>query len=432
MRTRWLLIRTGLLVLCSGLLVAHAGHEENSPLSWDNLPARIDAEVEDGFAGVLVVVRDGEVVLEDAFGYANREKKIPNRMDTIFAIGSTPIDFTHIGILILLDQDKLKLSDPIGTFFDEVPADKRAITIEHLMTGGSGLQNFHGDPKETNPDHPWIDRDEAMRRIFAQELLFAPGEGNEHSHSAWGVLAAIIEIVSGESYEKFTTKRIFKPLGMNDTRFYGEPYDESRMAVGYGHLSNGEVNAPSFWGKTSWLVMGSGGQVSTLGDMLRFVRAIYEGKLLSESSQQRLLRGWDGVLAGGDAFGFEIVYTADPQNMMIMISNNNPPGRMGQTMEFGEAVARLSMGRTMPKFSLGVRLQIDLPDGISIAGVMEGSAAKRDGLKKGDRLIGIGGQPFGDDPMALLDPYLSSGEAIPFEIEREGTPMKVTVKPNPR
>jgi CubicO group peptidase (beta-lactamase class C family) len=434
MRTQ-LRIKIGLLAFCSGLIAAHAQPRDAlaaPPLSWDNLAARIDAEVEDGFAGALVVVRDGEIALEGAYGYANREKKIRNRMDTIFAIGSTPIDFTHVGILMLLDQGKLKLSDPIETFFDDIPADKRAITVEHLMTGRSGLQNFHGVPEDGNPDHPWIDRNEAMRRIFAQKLLFSPGEGNEHSHSAWGVLAAILEIVSGESYQEFTTKRIFEPLGMKDTGFFGEPYDETRMAVGYGHLVSGEVNAPSYWGKTSWLVLGSGGQVSTVGDMLRFVRAMNDGKLLSETSHQRFQDNWGGILAGGDAFGFEIVYTTDPQNMMILISNYNPPDRVGQTTQFAEALALLSLGRSMPRFSLGVRLEVDHEQGVTIAGVVEGSAAERDGLQAGDRLIGAGGTPFDGDPLDVLDPFLSSGDPIEFEIERAGKSMKVTVKPDPR
>ncbi|MGD8375236.1 MAG: serine hydrolase domain-containing protein, partial [Acidobacteriota bacterium] len=248
------------------LQIAFIGAAEpasQEPLTWENLEARLEEEAEAGFSGAVVVVRDGKTVLDRGYGLANREKRIPNRPDTIFAIGSTPIDFTKAGILLLAQQGKLGLDDPITKYFPDVPQDKRGITLRQLMTGRSGLRNFHGRPSDPNPDHTWIDRDEAMRRIFEGELLFPPGEGRRHSHSAWGVLAAVIEIVSGQSYPEFTEEHLFGPAGMVDTGFFGEPYPEDRMAVGYGDDTSGEINAPPYWGPTSWLVMGSGGQVST-------------------------------------------------------------------------------------------------------------------------------------------------------------------------
>jgi len=409
-----------------------AGEEPREDLTWDNLDARISAAVEEGFSGVILAVHDGETVLNGAFGMANREEGIPNRPDTIFGIGSTPIDFTHVGILMLAQQGKLSFDDPITKYFDDVPQDKRSITIQHLMTGASGLQNFHGKPSDGNPDHAWIDRDEAMRRIFAQQLLFEPGEGDEHSHSAWGVLAAILEIVSGESYQAFTEKHIFKPLGMVDTGFYGEVYPKERMAVGYGMRSNGKINAPPYWGPTSWLVLGSGGQVSTVGDMYRFVSGMRAGKLLDDEMRRRLFSTWQGVLAGGSIFGYEILYTTDPDNMMILISNYNPDGGQSSAVQLAEELAGLSQGRTRPKFSLGIGLDFDSDLGLTVSRVVTGSAAERDGLQAGDKLTRANGNPFGDDPMAVLDPFLASGERIEFAIVRDGKKMTVAVKPDPR
>jgi CubicO group peptidase (beta-lactamase class C family) len=411
---------------------AEPERREQETLTWETLDARIESAVEDGFSGVILAIRDGEPVLDGAFGMANREQGIPNRKNTIFGIGSTPIDFTHVGILMLAEQGKLTLDDPITKYFDNVPEDKRSITLRHLMTGGSGLQNFHGQPADGNPDHAWIDLDEAMRRIVAQELLFEPGQGNEHSHSAWGVLAAVLEIVSGESYQEFTEKRIFKPLGMVDTGFYGEKIPQERMAVGYGMMSNGEVNAPPYWGPTSWLVLGSGGQVSTVGDMHRFVTGMRGGKLLNEEMRERFLSSWRGVLAGGSIFGYEIIYTTDADNMMILISNYNPDGGDSTAVALAEDIANLTMGRTRPRFSLGIGLEMDSETGLTVSQVVAGSAAERDGLKTGDRLISANGTPFGDDALAVLDPFLASGEKITFAIEREGKKLSVGVQPNPR
>ena len=311
------------------------------PLTWESLAQRMQQEAAGGFAGVLLVVRDGATVLNEAWGLANREKGIANTPETIFAIGSTPIDFTKAAIL-LLDQDEiLDLDQPITDFFEDVPADKRAITVRHLMTGGSGLQDFLGLPTDTDPDHFWIDRAEAVRRIFAQTLLFEPGRGRQHSHAAWGLLAAIVEIASETSYRDFTRELLFEPAGMTSTGFFGDPIDEQRCAVGYGMLRDGEVNVPPFWGPTSWLVLGSGGMVSTTGDMLRWLRTVRAGKILGPQAQALYWGPPGGVLAGGDVFGFEILYTEGPDTLFVLISNGIDASNRRRFNRLGKDLARL-------------------------------------------------------------------------------------------
>src|SRR5262245_26075862 len=112
--------------------------EMRRPLSWETVSERLDQEPAEGFSGALVLVRDGKVFLEKGYGFADRAAKIPNTPKTIFGIGSTPIDFTKAGILLLAQRNKLKLSDPITKYFKDVPADKAEMTLEHLMTGRSG------------------------------------------------------------------------------------------------------------------------------------------------------------------------------------------------------------------------------------------------------------------------------------------------------
>src|SRR5262245_27896436 len=117
------------------MLPAALSADEPPPVTWDTLEARMKWEADHGFAGVVLVARDGDVALHKAYGLANREKQSPMRPDTILAIGSTPIDFTKAGILLLAERGKLNLNDAIGKYFDNVPEDKKAITIRHLMTG---------------------------------------------------------------------------------------------------------------------------------------------------------------------------------------------------------------------------------------------------------------------------------------------------------
>lgn len=405
------------------------------PLSWDTLEARMDAEAKAGFSGAVLVVRDGKIVLDRGYGLANREEKIAATKDTIFAIGSTPIDFTKAGILLLIQDKKLALDEKLPAFFEGVPEDKRAITVGYLMTGRSGLRDFHDVPTDRDPDHSWIDRGEAVKRILAQELLFEPGKGREHSHSAWGLLAAILEIRSGKSYPEFARERLFAPAGMKDTGFFGEPIPKERLAIGYGMKKDGETNAPPFWGKTSWLVMGSGGMVSTTGDLLRWNRAMREGRILPKESAEKFFGPVGSVFDGGDMYGFEILYTEGPGSQFILVSNAVDRASRAKFEKLGQDLVGLVQGRAARKFGLGVEFAVQALDestSIVVKRVLPGGAAERDGLRADDVVVAIGGQPAGEDALAVLGPYLESGKAIPFTVKRGSERIELTVKPDPR
>lgn len=331
------------LVFLLGTSTDACAAEQAPAVTWDTLDERMQWEVEQGFSGVVLLAREGGIVFHKAYGLANREQRIAMRADSILAIGSTPIDFTMAAALLLIERDKLHLSDPITKFLSDVPADKRAITIGYLLTQKSGLPDFHDLPGDRNRDHARIDRDEAVRRILNQKLLFAPGKGQKSSHSAWGLLAAIVEIVSGQTYEEFTCEHLFKPAGMRDTGFFGEPCPESRMAVGYGPQRDGEINAPPYWGKTSWLVMGSGGQVSTAQDMWLWTRYL-RTRLLSKKSLVYFGSGGEMATAG-NAYGFEVMYAGNAQSFMIVLTNSANRDNLPRLYQLGESLTALVTGR---------------------------------------------------------------------------------------
>ena len=423
------------IVMClftSAAFASWQSPDDPPSISWNSIGERMEFEAkEHDFCGSVLVVRNGEIAFQKSYGMANREKSIANNNDTIYAVGSTPIDFTKASILLLVDRGKVALEDPITKYFQNVPDDKQSITVQHLMSGRSGLLDFHDVPGDENPDHTWIDRDEAVKRIFAQKLLFEPGSKRQHSHSAWGLLAAIVEIASGKSYPEFTRENIYEPLGMKDTGFFGESYPESRVAVGYGFRKSSDPNSPPHWGQTSWLVMGSGGQVSTLGDMFRFVTGTQAGELHSAEITERFYKG-GGTYANGDMFGFEFIYSDGPDSMVFLISNAIDSREQRKKFDqLGRELISLVRSESGPKFSLGIAMQINA-DAVMIDRITPGSAAERDGLQNGDKIISAGGQPLGEEPMSILGPYLQSGKAIEFEIQRDGRTRKITVKPNPR
>jgi CubicO group peptidase (beta-lactamase class C family) len=314
------------------------------PITWENLKVRLKEEEKNGFSGTVLIVRNGKIVLHKGYGMANKEQGIPNTVETIFGIGSTAIDFTRAAVLKLQDGGKLSLSDTISCFFKDVPEDKSTMTLGQLMRGTSGLPNFHHDPeKDEDYDLSWIDREEAVNRILNAPLLFSPGKDHAHSHSAFVLLAAIIEVVTNQSYSDFLQENFFIPLGMQHTGFYGpnSGFNTSQMAVGYGPSKVGEVNIPLNWGPTSWLVMGSGGMVSNPGDMYKWVKAIHKDDILSEKAQK--LYGFGNVYMGGSDRGFLFVYVDDPENSVFVSSNSHTrPGDLSSSV--AEELAKLIKG----------------------------------------------------------------------------------------
>ena len=312
--------------------------------TWESLSADFAKFAEAGFSGVVLARRDGKEVLRSSYGLADRASARRTAADTIYCIGSTPIDFTVTGILLLGQRGKLGLDDPVAKYIPGVPDDKKAMTIRQLMTGKSGLPNFHHiEGKDWDPDLAWIDRDTAVRRILAQPLLFAPGAGEAHSHSAFVLLAAVIESIAKTSYQEFVRGEILRPLGMTRTGFYGESLklDAGQFAVGYGASSVGVPNIPPNWGPVSWLVMGSGGMFSTLGDLDRYDAAIASGTLLTGTFAK--WQQGEQANAGGSDRGFFIFHVTNGRGTEVLFLMNGE-GRAPGARAMTRAMERLVNG----------------------------------------------------------------------------------------
>jgi CubicO group peptidase (beta-lactamase class C family) len=400
--------------------------QKMAPLTWDTVRSRLKDEADSGFSGSVLLVRDGEVFLHEAYGLADREQRKPNRPETVFAVGSTPIDFTRGAILKLIDDGKLSLADSITGFFPGVPDDKKKITIEQLMTGRSGLRNFHGRPSDTDADNMWIDRDAAVKRILEDELLFAPGADQAHSHSAFGLLAAIVEIVGGEPYGVFLEKHMFGPAGMKNTSNYEDiRAPDEEVAIGYGGQTYTAINSPKKWGKTSWLVMGSGGMVSTTADLHRWNKAMRDGKLLSPNMVGKYWMPPGGVLMGASDNGFMAAYTEGPWTMMFLLSNDI--GRPA-TRQLIDDLAQLVNQR---KGRLGVLLRHE-PHRVLVEEVSPDSAAARAGLQAGDQLLAANSRPLeADSAEATLREQVVAGSPLELKIKRGEQTLTLRIVPDP-
>src|SRR5262245_24541387 len=180
-----------------------------------------------GFSGVLLVAKDGGVILANGYGMADREKKIPATADTVICTGSLTKQFTGAAILKLESQGKLNVTDPITRYFQDVPEDKTGITLHHLLTHTAGFAGELGE------DYQKIGRDEFVRLALNSKLRNRPGERYRYSNVGYSLLGAVIEGVTGKSYERYVRDQLFVPAGMTKTGYLLPRWAPAELARGY-------------------------------------------------------------------------------------------------------------------------------------------------------------------------------------------------------
>lgn len=311
-----------------------------------------EAAVADSFSGAVLVARDGKVVLEKAWGLANREAKLPVKVDTSFRIGSMNKMFTAVAILQLVEAGRLGLDDPVGKHLSDYP-DKdiaQKVTVRHLLTHTGGTGDIFG---------PEFDRNRLKLKAVADYIalygarapLFAPGTTQRYSNYGFILLGALIEKVSGMSYDDYVEKNVFEPSGMTSTGSLPESETVPGRAIGY--LNEGGRLAPNT-ATLPWRGTSAGGGYSTVGDLWRFVEALQTGRLISKNmldqatSTQVQMFGlgfafvgegnWKGFGHNGGAPGMSGDLHVLPKlgYVLVSLSNLDPPAST-RPLEFIEA-----------------------------------------------------------------------------------------------
>jgi len=227
------------------------------------IPARMKHFVDDGtVAGAVTLVAQEDNVIEfDAEGMADIEANQPMRRDTIFQIMSMTKPVTAIGIMMLAEEGKLALRDPVESYLPEfkglrvrtnngpdaerLSAPEHKLTIRDLLTHTGG---FTDDAPEAIKDYQHrmnAPLDEVVRQLAKEPLLFQPGTEWSYSSAGIEVLGRIIEVVSGKKYEDFIAERILKPLGMKDSFFFPPPDKAARIAMVYVRTDGKLERAPA-------------------------------------------------------------------------------------------------------------------------------------------------------------------------------------------
>jgi CubicO group peptidase (beta-lactamase class C family) len=307
----------------------------------DKLKAHMAGAAENGaFSGAVLVSKDGKPLLREAYGKANYEWDVPNTVETKFRLGSITKQFTSMAVMILAEQGKLAVDDPVSKHLDDCPAAWEKVTIRHLLRHTSGVPSYTGFPQMmTRTVRLPATLNEVIATFKEKPLEFDPGDKFTYSNSGYILLGKIIERASGHDYETFLKRNIFEPLEMNDTGYDHNGAILPRRAAGYSRTLFLLANAPYI--DMSW-PHAAGSLYSTIDDLAKWDQALVAGKLIGSDSYKAMYTpgkgnygyGWmirelDGhkeIGHGGGIHGFmtAIVRYPDEKVFVVVLCNVVP------------------------------------------------------------------------------------------------------------
>ena len=295
----------------------------------------------DEFTGAVLVARDGEVLLDRGYGFANREWSVPNDGDTKFRLGSVTKQFTAVAIMLLNERGLVDLDAPVKTYLPDAPDAWDGVTVRHLLTHTAGVPNFTDfDDYGASKTLP-ATIDSLIGRFRDRPLDFQPGEGWSYSNSGYILLTAIVEKASGRSYADFVAETLFQPLGMADSGYDSHAAVLPRRASGYAPTARGIVNADYI---DMSIPQGAGALYSTTRDLLKWEQGLFGGRLLTPASLALLTTpvrnqyafGLAVTQAGGnttiahsggiEGFNTHMAWDPDRRMTVIVLGNLNGPG----------------------------------------------------------------------------------------------------------
>jgi D-alanyl-D-alanine carboxypeptidase len=299
----------------------------------------------DAFSGAILIAHNGKIVLDQAWGMADETNRIGNTVDTQFCIGSMNKMFTAVAILQLVERGRLALDKPIATYWPDYPNRDLAsrVTIRELLnhTGGTGdifTPEYQAHREDTRSLADYV-------KLFgSRPVIFEPGSRMEYSNYGFILLGRIIELVSGEPYQKYVQENIYQAAGMTRTDSRPESDHVNGRAIGYTTGRNGLV--PNTDGMP-WSGTSAGGGYSTVRDLFLFAEALQSGKLLdpgllqeaTQASPKRPDYGMGfyvlpdgGYGHGGGAPGINGELHILPHDRYVLVALANRDPRMASNM----------------------------------------------------------------------------------------------------
>jgi CubicO group peptidase (beta-lactamase class C family) len=290
------------------------------------------------FMGAVLVARNGQVLVDKGYGYADLEWQIPDTPDTKFRLGSMTKQFTAAGILLLEERGKLSTDDLVKNYIPDAPAAWDKITIYNLLTHTSGIPNFTSFPDYHSSEATPVTPAQLVARFRDKPLDFQPGDNWSYSNSGYVLLGYLIEKISGQTYQNFIQENFFKPLGMNNSGYDSNSEIILHRASGYTSGPAGQVNAGYI---DMSIPFSAGALYSTTHDLLRWDEALYGGKVLSPAALKKMTTPFKQNYACGlivqtvhghtvyehggaiEGFNTDMAYYPDEKLTLIALSNLN-------------------------------------------------------------------------------------------------------------
>ena len=326
------------------------------------------------FNGSVLVAENGKVIHKKGYGHANMEWNILNTPDTKFRLGSITKQFTAALILQLVDEGKVKLD---GKLSDYLPAYRKdvgdKVTIHQLLNHTSGIPSYTSVANFfANVSRNPFTVDDFVKQFASSDLEFEPGSKYSYNNSGYFLLGAIIEKVTGQSYDKALKSRILDPLGMKNTGYdLHSPVIEKR-AAGYERFGNGYRNAPYL---DMSIPYAAGSMYSTVDDLYLWDQALYTDRVVSAQSKALMYKpaladyayGWvvnkaefgngapatERIMHGGGINGFNTLIIRYPQQKhLIVLLDNTSQGESLDRLQ--DSITRILFNHpyTMPKMSI--------------------------------------------------------------------------------
>lgn len=440
------------VILLSNPVLAQAQQPATRAATAQPLAGKLDALFKpqykaDDPGATVIVVKDGKTVFRKAYGAADVAAKTPLTPGTVLRLGSITKQFTAVAILMLAEEGKLALNDPITRFFPDYPTQGKVITIEHLLTHTSGIVSYTGKSNYVATMAKDLTVAQMIDGFRNDPLEFEPGTRFKYNNSGYFLLGAIIERVAGTSYASFLEGRIFTPLGMKDTAYEGVERSNAPRAVGYTAQEKGFAPAQPLSMSQPYA---AGALVSTVDDLAKWDAAIASGKLLKPVSWKMAftsyklspekstgygygwgvgtLQGTPVVDHGGGINGFRTYALRLPEQKVFVAVLSNADSGNANPEVLAKKAAALAIGKPImePK-----EIKLDAKALDAFTGMYEtDDEDKRTFTSRDGKLM----MARGDRSPAALTPYSKNGFFIPgtlarFEFERDaqGKVTHVTV-----
>jgi CubicO group peptidase (beta-lactamase class C family) len=269
----------------------------------------------------FAIVENGRLVRTAGFGVADLARQTPATPDTVFKIGSVSKQFIATGIMLLAQDGRLNVNDPLSRYLEGTPEAWKAITIRHLLTHTGGLvrESPAFDPMKASADR------DVVSALYALPLRFPPGSKWEYSNAGYYALAEIVTRTSGTPWTEFLHERVFAPAGMRVTAPTNVTPTLPNRALGYTGNDN-QQRAPE------WVALRpSGAFLSTVGDLARWDALLDTDRILTEASRREM---WTPVrLSDGTTYPYGFGWHAETRDGRRVVWHGG--GLPGFTSYFG-------------------------------------------------------------------------------------------------